>query len=83
MGWGGGGEDCLLFLLLNSLHFNLIHIIEIEFFSVCGPLLLDLPEGDTEWRATEGGLNYATDLVKLIREEFGDHFVICVAGNVM
>lgn len=40
----------------------------------------DLPEGDTEWIATEGGLNYATDLVKLIREEFGDHFVICVAG---
>jgi len=40
----------------------------------------DLPEGDTEWKAQEGGLNYATDLVRLIKQEHGDHFVVCVAG---
>ncbi|XP_035828034.1 methylenetetrahydrofolate reductase [Aplysia californica] len=40
----------------------------------------DLPEGDTEWKGIEGGLNYSTDLVRLIKQEFGDHFVICVAG---
>ncbi|KAK0061314.1 methylenetetrahydrofolate reductase-like isoform X1 [Biomphalaria pfeifferi] len=40
----------------------------------------DLPEGDDHWKETEGGINYATDLVKLIKEEFGNHFVICVAG---
>ncbi|BFZ24002.1 hypothetical protein BsWGS_27041 [Bradybaena similaris] len=40
----------------------------------------DIPEGSTEWKATPGGFNYATDLVKLIKQEFGDHFVICVAG---
>ncbi|KAH9514166.1 hypothetical protein Btru_030452 [Bulinus truncatus] len=40
----------------------------------------DLPEGEVNWKETAGGINYAVDLVKLIREEFGDHFVICVAG---
>ena len=29
----------------------------------------------------EGGFNYGTDLVRLIREEFGDYFCICVAGE--
>jgi methylenetetrahydrofolate reductase (NADPH) len=28
----------------------------------------------------ESGFNYATDLVKFIRETYGDYFVICVAG---
>ncbi|KAJ8319772.1 hypothetical protein KUTeg_001359 [Tegillarca granosa] len=37
-------------------------------------------DGSDNWKEQEGGLNYATDLVKLIRQEFGDHFVICVAG---
>ncbi|ESO95781.1 hypothetical protein LOTGIDRAFT_214878 [Lottia gigantea] len=35
---------------------------------------------DGDWKYVEGGLNYATDLVKLIKEEHGDYFVICVAG---
>nr|XP_020037237.1 methylenetetrahydrofolate reductase isoform X2 [Castor canadensis] len=37
------------------------------------------PTGD-EWEAEEGGFNYAADLVKHIRSEFGDYFDICVAG---
>ncbi|KAM5248714.1 methylenetetrahydrofolate reductase (NADPH) [Ctenodactylus gundi] len=37
------------------------------------------PIGD-QWEAEEGGFNYATDLVKHIRSEFGDYFDICVAG---
>ena len=40
----------------------------------------DSPQGDT-WEYVEGGFNYGTDLVKLIREEFGDYFCICVAGE--
>ncbi|RUS69245.1 hypothetical protein EGW08_022995, partial [Elysia chlorotica] len=40
----------------------------------------DLPDGAEEWQKTEGGLDYAVDLVRLIKEEFGDYFVICVAG---
>ena len=40
----------------------------------------DPPEGHENWKYQEGGLNYASDLVALIRKEFGDYFVICVAG---
>jgi len=40
----------------------------------------DLPDGDEEWKGIDGGLNYATDLVRLIKQEHGDHFVVCVAG---
>lgn len=40
----------------------------------------DPPKGEIRWTATEGGLNYAADLVKYIRKNYGDHFCICVAG---
>lgn len=38
------------------------------------------PMFGAEWVYQEHGFNYATDLVKFIREEYGDYFVICVAG---
>ncbi len=38
----------------------------------------DLPNG---WKETKGDLHYATELVKFIRREFGDKFVIAVAGS--
>ncbi|KAG8505582.1 Methylenetetrahydrofolate reductase, partial [Galemys pyrenaicus] len=37
------------------------------------------PVGD-HWEEEEGGFNFAVDLVKHIRSEFGDYFDICVAG---
>jgi len=40
----------------------------------------DPPVDQEEFAATEDGFNYATDLVRHIRQEFGDYFVICVAG---
>jgi len=40
----------------------------------------DPPEGEKEWTATEGGFSCALDLVKYIREKFGDEFGISVAG---
>ena len=43
-------------------------------------LLLDLPQNTSNADAFKDGLLYATDLVRHIREEFGDYFVICVAG---
>lgn len=43
-------------------------------------LYLDPPEGSENWKHQDGGLNYASDLVALIRKEYGDYFVICVAG---
>ena len=38
----------------------------------------DLPYG---WTGTGGDLHYATELVKFIRQEFGDRFTIAVAGS--
>ena len=38
----------------------------------------DLPYG---WTGTGGDLHYATELVKFIRDEFGDKFCIAVAGS--
>jgi len=40
----------------------------------------DPPVGQEEWEGNDDGFNYATDLVKFIRQNFGDHFNICVAG---
>ncbi len=39
----------------------------------------DPPEGQAEFQQTAGGLQYANELVQLIREEFGD-FGVLVAG---
>ncbi len=38
----------------------------------------DLPYG---WTGTGGDLHYATELVKFVRQEFGDKFCIAVAGS--
>jgi len=40
----------------------------------------DPPAGETEWKTAEGGFSCALDLVKFIREKFGDKFGISVAG---
>ncbi len=40
----------------------------------------DPPRGITEFKECEGGFSYAIDLVKFIREEYGDYFCIAVAG---
>lgn len=43
-------------------------------------LFLDPVNGD-EWEALDDGLAYGTDMVRHIRQEFGDTFTICVAGK--
>ncbi|KAH3828629.1 methylenetetrahydrofolate reductase-like [Dreissena polymorpha] len=40
----------------------------------------DPPDGKGNWTFQTGGLNYSSDLVRLIRQEFEDFFIICVAG---
>lgn len=40
----------------------------------------DPPRGATDWVHNENGFNYAVDLVRFIRETYGDYFTICVAG---
>ncbi|OJD12567.1 methylenetetrahydrofolate reductase [Emergomyces pasteurianus Ep9510] len=40
----------------------------------------DPPREKEKWEATEGGFRYAKDLVKYIRDKYGNHFDIGVAG---
>ncbi|KAI9865201.1 MAG: hypothetical protein M1813_002521 [Trichoglossum hirsutum] len=40
----------------------------------------DPPREKEKWEATDGGFRYAKDLVKYIRDTYGDHFDIGVAG---
>lgn len=40
----------------------------------------DPPAGEEKWEVTEGGFACALDLVKYIREKYGDLFGISVAG---
>ena len=40
----------------------------------------DPPRGRGAWSAVADGFAHATDLVRFIREEHGDHFGICVGG---
>lgn len=40
----------------------------------------DPPREKEKWEATSGGFRYAKDLVKYIKEQYGDHFDIGVAG---
>jgi methylenetetrahydrofolate reductase (NADPH) len=40
----------------------------------------DPPREKEKWQATEGGFHYAKDLVKYIRDRYGNHFDIGVAG---
>ena len=40
----------------------------------------DPPQGETTFKAVEGGLSYANELVALIRANFNDRFGIAVAG---
>lgn len=39
----------------------------------------DPPDG-VEWKPVPDGFQYGSDLVKYIRQKFGDYFTICVAG---
>lgn len=34
-----------------------------------------------DWQVNSNGLNYGSDLVRLIRDEYGEYFTICVAGR--
>ena len=41
----------------------------------------DKPPDCPDWQPPKDGFSSAKDLVKFIRAEFGDYFVICVAGK--
>lgn len=44
------------------------------------PLRGDAPNEENKWEMQENGLNYATDLVKLINKDYKDQFSLGVAG---
>ena len=47
----------------------------------CFLVFADPPAAEETFKAPPDGFNYATDLVKHIKKEFGDYFVLCVAGK--
>ncbi len=40
----------------------------------------DAPEGQGKWENNAGGFNYASDLIRYIREKYGDYFSIGAGG---
>jgi methylenetetrahydrofolate reductase (NADPH) len=42
----------------------------------------DPPKGQENWVSVDTGFSYASDLVKYIKEKYGDYFCISVAGYV-
>lgn len=65
----GNSRDSLREQLQNYLDCGIDHILALRG---------DLPFG---WTGTGGDLHYATELVKFVRDEFGDKFTVAVAGS--
>jgi len=79
------GQEVLMHLTCTNLHVDKIKaaLKEARAAGIQNILALrgDPPKGATAWEACEGGLAYAIDLVRLIKEEHGDYFCIAVAGH--
>ena len=41
----------------------------------------DPPKGQLNWKLCESGFGHAIDLVRYMRENYGDYFCIAVAGK--
>merc|ERR1719316_448485 len=80
------GLDVMMHLTCTNMEKEALHraLTTCKENGICNILALrgDPPAGVNagEWKAVEGGFAYAVDLVKYIREEFGDYFCIAVAG---
>ncbi len=79
------GQEVLMHLTCTNLHVDKIKaaLKEARQAGIQNVLALrgDPPKGATAWECCEGGLAYAIDLVRLIKEEHGDYFCIAVAGH--
>jgi len=79
------GQEVLMHLTCTNLHVDKIKaaLNEARQAGIQNILALrgDPPKGATAWECCEGGLAYAIDLVRLIKEEHGDYFCIAVAGH--
>lgn len=56
------------------------YLFTVQTIRLLNYFFLDPPNGE-EWQALDDGLAYGTDMVKHIRQEFGDCFTVCVAGK--
>ena len=65
----GNNKDDIKTQLQNYLDHGINHMLALRG---------DLPFG---WKGTGGDLHYSTELVKFVRQEFGDKFTIAVAGS--
>ena len=68
---------------LNGKCILLFHLWKISFriiFELSKFLVSSDPLKGQEWKVTEDGFAYASDLVAFIREEYGSFFTIAVAG---
>merc|ERR1719446_484367 len=80
------GLDVMMHLTCTNMEKEALHraLTTCKENGICNILALrgDPPAGVNagEWKAVEGGFAYANDLVKYIRQEFGDYFCIAVAG---
>merc|ERR1719160_509429 len=80
------GLDVMMHLTCTNMEKEALHraLTTCKENGICNILALrgDPPAGVNagEWKAVEGGFAYAVDLVKYIREEFGDYFCVAVAG---
>lgn len=40
----------------------------------------DPPIGDAEWKPIDSGFSYAVDMIRFVKERYGDYFCIVAAG---
>lgn len=78
-----GIETCMHLTCTNMPVADIDDALESAYNSGCQNILAlrgDPPHDSQEWTAVEGGFHYAKDLVKYIKQKYGDHFQIGVAG---
>ncbi|QLG71287.1 hypothetical protein HG535_0B03260 [Zygotorulaspora mrakii] len=78
-----GLETCMHLTCTNMPVSEIDDALQRAYESGCENILAlrgDPPLNSKEWTPVEGGFRYAKDLVKYIREKYGDHFGIGVAG---
>ncbi|KLJ13238.1 methylenetetrahydrofolate reductase (NADPH) [Blastomyces silverae] len=78
-----GLETCMHLTCTDMPRENVDAALQSAFKAGCTNILAlrgDPPREKEKWEATEGGFRYAKDLVKYIRDKYGNHFDIGVAG---
>ena len=82
---GGGGREKDLGLSLSSNYTSSPSLTPSHYFTISLTpslsLFLSDPSDGEDWKPIADGFSYGTDLVRFIRDTFGDYFTICVAGE--